>query len=470
MAAARSRGLLPFLVLVALGASAPAATQASPRQHTLVEAPRELLGGDAALRTSTLAELRALGVRDLRVVMYWQDVAPHADARDVPGFHERDFRAYDWGRYGRAVDEAAAEGFRVLLTVSGPVPRWATAARKDHRTRPSTTHFRRFFEAVADRFGSRVHRYSVWNEPNHPRFLLPQHAHGRPVSGTLYRKLFIAARRGLKAAGQADRELLFGEMAPRGTSRVVAPLAFLRQGLCLTANYHRRAACNRLQVEGIAHHAYTTRTGPGFVPPRYDDVTIGVLPRLVRAVARAERAHAIPSRTPIDITEFGIQSLPDPFVGVSYTSQAEFRSISELLAYRQPRVRTFAQYLLRDDDPRPGPATSRYAGFESGLRGSDGEVKRAYDGFRLPLVARPVSRTRVALWGLVRPARGVTSVVLERRDGGGSWRTLKHLGTSARSTFSTRTVRRNDRRYRVRWAAPAGTIRTGPPTRVRHVR
>lgn len=467
---------MPTLVAVTLLAAlallgSPSHASASPTQRTLFEAPRELLGGDAALRAHTLGELRDLGVRDLRVVLYWKDVAPDAGSSRVPGFHERDFRAYDWGAYGAAVDAAAAAGFRVLLTVSGPVPRWATAARKDDRTRPSPMHFQRFFEAVADRFGARVHRFSVWNEPNHPRFLLPQYDDGAPVSGRVYRKLYLAARRGLRAAGQGRRELLFGELAPRGTSRVVAPLRFLRQGLCLSPRMRLRASCNRLRIDGVAHHPYTTRAGPAFVPPNRDDVTIGVLPRLTRFLARAERAGAIPRRTPVHLTEFGIQSKPDPFVGVSFTTQAESRSIGELQAHRQPRVKTFAQYLLRDDLPRAGAASTRYSGFETGLRAAGGDAKRAYAAFRLPLVARPDGRRRVVLWGLARPADGRTTVRIEHRARGASrWRLLRHLRTSARGTFTTRTARRGDRRYRVVWTAPDGTRHAGPPTRVRRVR
>ena len=40
----------------------------------------------------------------------------------------------------------------------------------------------------------------------------------------------------------------------------------------------------RLDADGYAHHAYTTRTGPRFRPPDKDDVTIGVLSRLTNAL------------------------------------------------------------------------------------------------------------------------------------------------------------------------------------------
>jgi hypothetical protein len=119
-------------------------------------------------------------------------------------------------------------------------------------------------------------------------------------------------------------------------------------------------------------------------------------------------------RVDLYLTEFGVQSEPDPISGVSETRQAEYRSIGELIASRNPRVRACSQYLLRDDLPREGPKYERYGGFESGPRNSDGAVKLAYDGFRLTLVAERGGRTR--LWGLVRPATEGTTVRIEYRD------------------------------------------------------
>jgi hypothetical protein len=210
--------------------------------------------------------------------------------------------------------------------------------------------------------------------------------------------------------------LLLGVTAPRGTPRVVAPLAFLRGALCLSSHYHKRHACKRLDVDGWAHHPYTTSLGPWFHSRRRDDVTIGTLSRLTRALDRARRAHAVRRRVDLYQTEFGIQSRPDRIVGVSETRQAEYRSISELIAYRNPRVRAFSQYLMRDDLPRAGTASERYGGFESGLRHSGGAEKLAYDGFRLPLVAERGRRTH--LWGLVRPAHRKTTVRIEYRNRG----------------------------------------------------
>jgi hypothetical protein len=440
---------------------APAAG-ASPGQRMLFDAPTELLSADAGLRAHTLDELRALGVRDLRVILYWRSVAPHAGSSRVPGFNERDPRDYDWGPYAPLVAQARARGFRILMTVSGPAPRWATRDRRDHVTRPSPQRFGRFVKAVGRRFGRSVSTWSVWNEPNHPDFLRPQYTRsGRPVSGRLYRRLFQAAERGLRESGNGRDRVLMGETAPRGTGKVVAPITFLRQTLCLTRRWRKRRACARLRADGYAHHAYTTRAGPWFVPSSRNDVTIGVLSRLNRALARAGRARAVRRGLGIWLTEFGIQSRPDPFIGVSYTRQAEYRSIAERIAHRNRRVRAFSQYLMRDDVPRPGPRTVRYGGFESGLRRHAGEAKRAYEAFRLPLVAKR-GRKRVTLWGIVRPATGRTAVTIEyRQRGTRTWRRLKRDHTNARGVWTTTTRRRSGRRYRVRWRD-----HTGPLTRV----
>ena len=475
------RTLLPAACVAAVVALAcllaPSPASARTSQFTIFQATREMRSDDPALRARTFDEIQAFGVHWLRVNLYWQDVAPDADARRAPAFDARDPAAYPpgaWTRYDRIVTEARARGIRLLLTVTGPVPRWATRGGHDHVTRPSPARFRRFVTAVARRYGSQVSLWSVWNEPNHPDFLAPQYTgHGRkrhPASPGIYRGLYRAAKRGLRDAGRRSARVLMGETAPRGNSHVVFPLAFLRGALGLNRHYHRRTGIHRLDVDGWAHHPYTTPAGPWFVSRRRDDVTIGSLSRLTRALDRAARAHVIRRGVGVYLTEFGVQSRPDPYNGVSQTTQAEFRSIGEEIAYRNPRVRAFSQYLMRDDLPRTGVSrTERFGGFESGLRFSGGRTKLAYRGFRLPMTAIRHGRSRsVRLWGLVRPAHGATRVTIQYRAGRhGHWHRLKRDRTNRRGYWSTTTRRRSGRQYRVRWTALGGTHRIGAPTRVR---
>ena len=133
-------------------------------------------------------------------------------------------------------------------------------------------------------------------------------------------------------ARTGDR-ILFGETAPKGSANRLAPLEFLRGALCLDGKYRKRKGCARVPTEGVAHHAYTTRQGPSFIPANKDDVTIRVISRLSSALDRAARAGAISPRLPLYLTEFGIQSLPDKLFGVSLQQQLEERNRAERIAY-----------------------------------------------------------------------------------------------------------------------------------------
>jgi hypothetical protein len=125
---------------------------------------------------------------------------------------------------------------------------------------------------------------------------------------------------------------------------------------------------------------------------------------------------------------------------------------------------------MRDSDPTPGvPAEMRYGGFESGLRHSDGEPKLAYEGFRLPLVARIAGprRDRATLWGHVRPARAATTVTIDRRPlGARRWHVVKRVRSGGLGYWSAVTRHHKGERYRVRWTAPDGRRDAGPATRV----
>jgi hypothetical protein len=443
----------------------PAGAQASRSQTMTFEAPVDL--ANPTTRTSAFDEISSFGVKSTRIVMLWQNVAPAATSRVKPDFDATDPTKYDWSAYDPQVDGAIARGWNVLLTVSGPVPRWATNGAKDNVTRPKPKEFQAFVTAAARHFGTKVTRWSIWNEPNQPQFLLPQYSAVKhtPLSPRIYRNLFFAARRGLAAGGLPNAQVLIGETSPRGTGSVVAPLTFLRGVFCLDSKYRKQGNCAEVQADGYAHHAYTTAAGPLFRPKQPNDVTIGAISRLVNALNKAASAGAVDKRLPIHLTEFGIQSTPDPIVGVSQARQSDYRAIAERLAWSQPRIVAFSQYLLRDDPSRAGvPLALRYPGFESGLRTNAGKAKPALTGFRLPLAALRRG-SRVSLWGLVRPAGGATQATVEYRSGD-SYKKLFTVTTDARGYFTRNTTFRSGRRYRLVWTQPNGQTIHGTTTSV----
>jgi hypothetical protein len=465
MTALRRLPLLAVLValLAATLAHAPAA-HASASQQVTFEAPRDLF--DPAQRDAAFDQIASLGAHALRVVLYWKDVAPDADSRVKPKLDMADPASYNWDKYQTVLDKAKGLGWTVQVTASGPVPRWATNGALDNVSRPSPNEFRMFMTALSKHFGSDVARWSIWNEPNHPDFLQPQYdSKHRPASPKIYRGLYAAALRGLAAAGDT-KPVLMGETAPTGTGKDVAPLTFLRGALCLSESYKKVGKCAKLRVDGYAHHAYTNKAGPLYVPPGPNNVMIGTLSRLTKALDRAAAAGVVNKGLGIYLTEFGIQSVPDPIVGVSLSKQSDFRSYAERIAYYNPRVKVFSQYLLRDDLPVEGDADQKYSGFESGLESSAGKPKPSLDSFRLPLVAKKTSgSTRVSLWGLARPAKGATKVTIQQAANGTSFTTLKTITTNSHGYWtSTASLGTTKRAWRVRWTDPTGKTYTGPAT------
>src|SRR4051794_12473682 len=117
--------------LIAAGAAAlllAAPASASTKQSTIFEAPREMLGGDDALRQQTLDEIRAFGVTKMRVLVIWNSVEPTRGR-------------YDFSRYDQIFSEAAARGIEVIPTLTGPAP--GGSVRKPDRNR-----YEKFVEAV----------------------------------------------------------------------------------------------------------------------------------------------------------------------------------------------------------------------------------------------------------------------------------------------------------------------------------
>ncbi|MGI8731311.1 MAG: hypothetical protein ACR2LK_15255 [Solirubrobacteraceae bacterium] len=455
--------LLPLTLLLCLLLSAPAG--AASNQSLTFEAQRDLM--DPATRPAALTELESLGVERLRVIMTWSKVAPGPDQRKMPDIEPSDPESYNWGEYDALMAAARQRGWPVLMTISGPVPKWATKARLDNLTRPRPSAFAAFTTAVGRKYGEQVKTWAIWNEPNQPQFLRPQYARGgRATSPRIYRQLYRAGVRGLDKAGQEDDDILIGETSPRGNSRVVAPLRFLRGMLCLNSRYKPRGKCGALDPDGYAHHAYTTRQGPSFVPRDRDDVTIGVLGRLTRALNRARRAKALKSRLPIHLTEFGIQSTPDEIQGVPLTLQVKYRAISERIAFYTRRVVAFSQYLLTDSDPEvDSDGDKSFPGFESGLRFADGEAKPSLRAFPLVLTVQRRG-SKVSIWGLVRPAKGKTTATITYANKGAKrYRELRTVSTNSRGYFRFNANYRSGRSWNLEWEDPSGEKRTSFPVR-----
>jgi hypothetical protein len=469
MAAIR-RLLCAVLLCSAIGLQAAASASASHGQIVFFEAPGELL--DPVTRPATITKLQALGVRAIRVQLHWAAVAPSPTSSKRPSFDASNPASYNWGQYDVLLAEAKRLGWKVLLTVTSPVPVWATAGHNDKLgiTRPDPSQFGQFMTAVGLHYASEVALFAIWNEPNHHDFLRPQFSsNGSPASPRIYRGLYQAGYAGLQAAGISKPKVLIGETAPGGEIHIdphdgllknVAPLVFLREMLCLDRHYRKSGTCSPLTASGYGHHAYSNAVGPSYIPPGLENVTIGVLPRLTRALDLAARAHAITAHLPIYLTEFGVNSKPNKFLGVSVAKQAQFDAISERIAYENPRVASFSQYLLKDD-PLSGTGISGMVGFQTGLEYVNGAPKPLYFAYPVPLaVAR--RGHGYSLWGLVRPATGTTNLTVEVQSPHASGFHLLKVVTTNSAGYWTLSSASPGRAWRVRWVSPSGVHYNGP--------
>jgi Cellulase (glycosyl hydrolase family 5) len=473
--------ILLLAACVALAAASPAALAAHD-QTDFFEAGAVLL--EPHKRERAFQQMEHLGVHALRVELYWSYVAPRSSSRRRPKFEATDPAAYNWTLYDWVLNKAKELKWPVLLTVTSPVPRWASADGTEYAS-PNAKDFEEFMTAVGHHYGTEASLFAIWNEPNDIAFLQPQFtASGQPASPRMYRALYQAGYDGLRAAGLEHPKVLMGETAPVGFDSLspsyiretggvkhggllhdVAPLAFLRGTLCLNAHYKRAGGCESLSAYGYSTHAYTQKQGPLWRPPEYDDVTIGVLSRLESALDRAAAAGAITPGLPIYLTEFGVQSKPNQFLGVSPAKQAEEDALAEYIAWRDPRVAAFSQYLLHDDPTGGPPGSSVHGGtvgFQTGLEYVNGSPKPLYYSWPLPLVVTRAGRG-FSLWGLVRPAMGSTRVtVLVRARGSQKYRVLKTATTESLGYWGfASTVAGVD--WKVRWTSPAGVKYEGPP-------
>lgn len=151
---------------------------------TIDESPTSVGVADSSLYSlseadvnKTLDELKALGVRDVRIAVPWIFVQPSSSA------------AYDWSKLDMVVDAAAERDMGVLGVISG-TPAWAGFPLNGH---PSPTEYAEFASAVAARYRGKISAYEIWNEPNGVTFF-------SPVSAKAYTDLLKAAYPAIKAA------------------------------------------------------------------------------------------------------------------------------------------------------------------------------------------------------------------------------------------------------------------------------
>jgi hypothetical protein len=459
--------LLALAVLTTfLGAAATA--DASKTQKSIFQDDRMLLAYGTGVQNGALNDMQNLGVGIVHADIGWHTLAPSVNSSKPPKVDLTDparYKASRWAILDSLVRGVQARGMRLLLTPTAPGPNWANgkACTKTERRksrlkgscRPNASLYGKFVQALATRYSGsytdpknpdagplpRVDLWSFWNEPNLSSWLYPSTVKkGRsriPISARYYRDLVYAGGGALAKTGHSDDDVWLGETGPIGGGvTAVPPVQFYQALFCVNSRGRRlkgsaakSLGCpkkvKRLPVTGDAHHAYTRAT-VGSLTARASggNIPIAAISRLRSVLKQGARVGAISGAVAgnIQITEFGVSSRPPAArrYGVSLSKQADSINLFEYLAWRQPSVRSVAQFALEDYDLGAGSHPGRLV-FQTGLRfiatrtqlrrGQLGTAKPSRRAYHVPLLVIDRGRN-VTVWGGVRGhSRGRVRIV-----------------------------------------------------------
>lgn len=440
-------------------------------------------GLDTAIRA-----IRGAGLKALVDIGFW---APHWATSDPPGPRARtDVDPQEYAAFARAVvlrysgaftppppaphapPHAPSQDESVIRDLLQPLVPFPLPVPLAGRTRSRAA--QTGAAAAPAEPLPKVDRFILWNEPNHQGLLLPQwKADGRtPASPGVYRAML---RAGYAAVKQARRSasVLIGNTSSTGGTRgrgPVPPLEFLRELACVDAKLkpRRTAECadfTTIPGDGWAHHPYSQNERPSRVSkPRTErgDLRIADLGQLADTLDRLVRMGRIaPANRRIYLTEFGYETKGIPGrPRVDERQQARWMTWAEYLADRIPTVRSFSQFLLRDQPPAPVRVSQSdarpYGEYSTGLLNIDGSDKLVAKSFLAGLFAQLQPRRRVMLYGRLRLGPGRKVIALQRRVKRGRWTELRRMRIDGRASFE-RTLRHvPGSEYRMTYTSPQG--------------
>jgi hypothetical protein len=327
--------------------------------------------------------------------------------------------------------QAQASGTRIVFAI-------APLSARDLTNSPSAkAQFVAFVKQIAKTFPT-VKDYVIGNEPNQPRFWLPQFtATGKPLSAAAYLPVLAGSYDVLKALDPTITVIGVG-LSPRGNDQPLAksnvsrsPVRFLHD---LGVAYRASGRTTPLMDE-LAFHPYPPPSQPspdvGYVWP---NAGLPNLDRIKQAVwdafhGTAQATFAEPGKTfarplKLDLDEVGWQVAPLPalaglyygtenkaLVPVSEQTQADYYRETIMLAECDPAVRMLSFFHLVDELDLDR--------WQSGLERADRSHRPAYDSVKqtiaqthgnchdLPVTWRHLNTVAlpVAAWGNLRKPR-----------------------------------------------------------------
>jgi hypothetical protein len=391
------------------------------------------------------ATLANVGLKENRVSILWNPASPMT----IGGKAEID----DW------LPQAQVTGTRVVFAI-------AAANARDLTSSPDARgKFAAFVRKVAQNFPT-VRDYVIGNEPNQPRFWLPQFApNGTAVAAAQYLPVLADAYDALKAVNPTINVIGLG-LSPRGNDRPSArdnisrsPVRFLRD----LGRAYKHSGRTKPLMDELAFHPYPSRNiDPPDVGYAWPNAGLPNLDRIKQAVwdafnGTAQPVFAEPGKTfarplQLDLDEVGWQVAPLPalaslYYGVETPGLAPVPEDTQAAYYRDtitlvecdPAVRMLSFFHLADErDLRS---------WQSGLLRANGSRRPSYDAVKQTIATtKGECQEAPAVW---RHTKGVVLPVV-------AWGNLKKRVPPKRRRWSFRVSAGEEATFK------AGVFKAGP--------
>jgi hypothetical protein len=367
---------------------------------------------DAGERALWLDRAAEAGAETIRLGAVWRGIAGSAPPADPtnPADPSYDFRDLD-----AAVRDAAARGFRIMITITRG-PNFAEGPDRDPDAgpgtwKPSPDRLAEFSTAIATRYSGsfpdpgnpgaalpQVSIWEIWTEPNLFDHLNPQTEGGKLFAPTHFRAMVNAASAAIKGVNGSN-EIIAGATAPFGDHPKpidrIAPLTFWRAFFCLRGkNLKPKRGCQggKPQIDAFSHNPIGGLAASEFglqtmgardKAPNATDILVPDMHKLFDVLQAARKHRRVEPRrgTELWVSELLWETNPPDSgpTGVSLEKQALYLSQS-LRLLRKQGVSEVHWVRLRDDAPTPDFAST----LQSGLYFNDGTPKPALGAFHSP--------------------------------------------------------------------------------------
>ncbi len=384
-------GVLPAAIVVAYAGHLPVPTPPRLTSYRYVEAAEivdspstvgvadsDLYGMTDEEISTELDRLQSLGVEDIRVFVPW-GLVEYADG------------TYNWSYVDSIMNAAAERNMGVMVEVNA-TPSWAAADSSSSNTpagsaTPNVADFTDFMRTLAERYGSTVSAYEIWNEPNYVSF-------SNPIDPTAYAELLKSVYPVLKEIDPTATVVAGALGTVQDSAYTMNAVTFVQQMLAAGAgDYFDAISVHPYQDSLLFSDGYSCSCGGQLTPLQEIDA--------IKALIGTDKT--------VWITEYGLSTVNG---AADEAKQAQY--IEDLLDYWQTYSQAGPVFLYTGSD---SATDSTDPEDDYGLFYQDGDPKEAAEMLAAWIAAHVTTTTTTTSTAQVDPVAQAIQAVAAAING-----------------------------------------------------